>query len=189
MKLIFALGNAELRYDGTRHNVGFAVIDRFARQEGISWNEKTKLKAAVAEIASGSEKIILAKPTTYYNLVGESYHAITNFYDITPEDVLIMHDDLALPFGTVRTRIGGSDGGSNGLKSLNTHGGEATNRLRIGIATPLREQIGDDAKFVLGAFSKSEIETLESSITPKAVECIKLFIDGKHEPTTHQVGE
>ena len=100
MKLIFALGNAELRYDGTRHNVGFAVIDRFARQEGISWNEKTKLKAAVAEIASGSEKIILAKPTTYYNLVGESYHAITDFYDITPEDVLIVHDDLALPFGT-----------------------------------------------------------------------------------------
>ena len=82
MKLIFALGNAEKQYDHTRHNVGFWVADTLAEAYGVAWKEKAKFKCHLAEAQQGSEKVLIAKPTTYYNLVGESLHALMNFYGI-----------------------------------------------------------------------------------------------------------
>lgn len=182
MRLVFALGNPEPRYGSTRHNVGFFVVDEFARQVGIPFSEKTKFKALVAEITIGGEKVIIAKPTTFYNLVGESYRALADFYKIASEDTLVIADDLALPFGTMRLREGGSGGGSNGIKSLNAHGGENTKRLRIGIANELREKM-DDADFVLSQFSADEQKALQNA-QPHFQKVITDFIADKFEPTT-----
>ena len=183
MKLILALGNPDARYDATRHNVGFWAVDEYVQAKGLGFTKAPKFKAEIAEFSESGEKIILAKPQTYYNLVGVSFRAIIDFYKIAPEDVLVVSDDLALPLGTVRTRVGGSDAGSNGIKSLIAHGGEATHRLRIGIANEKAELI-DKADFVLSKFNKEEAETLRE-IASKIAEIIDEFIAGSHEPTTH----
>lgn len=183
MKLIFALGNPEARYDKTRHNVGFQVVEAWAGARDASWKLSTKHKAQLAEVTLGDEKIIIAKPTTYYNLVGESLQSLMAFYRIDPSNVLVVHDDLGLDFGVIRTRIGGSGGGSNGIRSLNTHGGDQTIRLRIGIKNPLLARI-DSADFVLSRFSAAEAEQLADMITC-ASSLIDDFIDDSLELTTH----
>lgn len=184
MKLIIALGNSELRYDNTRHNVGFWCIDTYAKERGTAWKQSDKFRAHIAEVSIGSEKVILAKPTTYYNLVGESGRSIADFYKIAPEDILIIHDDFALPLGTVRTRVGGSDAGNNGIKSINQHLGDGTLRLRVGIYTEHRDLM-DDVDFVLGHFSKDEQAVL-TTVLPKITGVIESFIRGAFESTTHK---
>ena len=161
MKLILGLGNPETRYDGTRHNVGFRMLDVFARANNTSFSNKPKFKADIAEFIVEGEKVLLVKPTTYYNESGQSYRALLDFYKIDPDDTLIVHDELALPFGTVRMRRGGSDAGNNGVKSINVHGGETSARIRIGVANQLRSATGD-VDFVLGKFSKSEHDAITS---------------------------
>lgn len=184
MKLIFALGNAEKQYDGTRHNVGFWVADELAGKYGASYKDRSKFKCDLAETTVEGQKVLIAKPTTYYNEVGQSYRALADFYKIAPEDTLIIHDDLALDFGTLRTRVGGSDAGNNGIKSINAHGGNATHRLRIGIATDRRAIMGD-TDFVLGAFSPSE-RTALAALQPKIEQCVDEFVSGVLSPTTHR---
>ena len=175
MKLIFALGNPTSMYDDTRHNVGFMVADSFAARHSTKFIEKSKLKAHIAEISINSEKVLVAKPTTYYNDVGQSYRAIIDFYKLSPTDVLIIHDELKLPFGTIRTRVGGSDGGNNGIKSLNQYGGDQTHRLRIGISNDRAEQM-NDADFVLSKFSLTERSKLDD-ISEYTLNIINDFIE------------
>jgi PTH1 family peptidyl-tRNA hydrolase len=176
MKLILAQGNPESRYDNTRHNVGFAVIDAFADSLDLKWTEKSKFSAFIAETTIDGEKVILAKPTTYYNETGQSARKLIDFYSILPEhDVLVIHDDLALPFGTIRTRKQGSDAGNNGIKSLNNHIGPEYHRIRIGIANDLRERIGD-IDFVLAKFSKDEQTIIDTDITTHGIDLIKSFL-------------
>jgi PTH1 family peptidyl-tRNA hydrolase len=186
MKLIFCLGNPEEKYSGTRHNVGFFVADVFAKEHKAEFQLKGKFRAQLAEISVHGEKVLIAKPTTYYNLVGESMRSLIDFYKLEPSDILIVHDELALPFGTVRARIGGSDAGSNGIKSINQHGGQDTNRLRVGIASEMRAVMGD-VDFVLGRFNADEQKLLASSIAPKAIELIGIFVADQHEPTSHTI--
>jgi len=181
MKVIIGLGNPEDKYDGTRHNVGFFVLDHFATEHKVQFQQKAKFKALVAELQSTDEKILLIKPTTFYNNVGESYRAIVDFYNISPEDVLVVADDLALPFGILRTREGGSDAGNNGIKSINAHGGIETKRLRIGISNELRARI-DDVDFVLSRFGSGESATLSQLILPVAIDFIDSFIGGSFAP-------
>jgi len=183
VKLIIGLGNPETRYDRTRHNVGFSVLDAFAVEKGVEFQNKDKFRAHIAELTVDSEKIILAKPTTYYNDTGEAGRLIADFYKIAPADILIIHDELALPFGTIRTRLGGSDAGNNGVKSLNQHLGPDTARIRIGVYNDLRDRI-DDADFVLSNFTSSESEQL-SEITRKTIDITDSFIAGGFEHTTH----
>lgn len=184
MKLIFALGNPEPRYDDTRHNVGFWVADNWVKNQASQFSLKPKLKAQIAEVRVGEEKIIVAKPTTYYNLVGESYRAIVDFYKLAPQDVLVIADDLALPIGTLRTRQGGSGAGSNGIKSLNAHGGQETMRLRIGTANSLVDKM-PAADFVLSRFSADEKTSLQA-MNELVEEIIKKFINDSLEATTHR---
>ncbi len=183
MKLIIALGNPEEKFKNTRHNVGFRMLSEYAKEKGIEFSIKEKFRACVAEFAVGGEKIILAKPTTYYNLTGEAARLISDFYKIAPEDVLIVHDELALPFGTIRTRIGGSDAGNNGIKSMNQHLGQGTARIRIGVYNELRDRI-DDADFVLSNFTRTEDEALDQLVS-KVSTIIDRFISGSFESTTH----
>ncbi len=184
MKLVVGLGNPEPRYDLTRHNVGFWVLDQLALVAGLTFTTKPKHKAEIAEMTIGDEKILLVKPSTYYNLAGESIRSIVDFYKINPKDILVIHDELMLSFNTVRMRRGGSSAGNNGLKSLESHIGADTARIRIGIANDMREKM-DDADFVLGKFSTDEIIQL-SKLLPKITDCIDDFIAERFMPTTHK---
>ncbi|SRR6266550_1010169 len=158
-KLIVGLGNPEPKYDKTRHNIGFTLLDYIAGQLNANWQEKAKFKAIVAEAQLGSQKVILAKPTTYYNLSGEAVRTIVDFYKLPPQDVLVLHDELALPFGTLRTRLDGSDAGNNGIKNIITHLGERFARIRVGIANERSDQ-QDAADFVLSRFNAAELARL-----------------------------
>ena len=182
MKLIVGLGNPEPRYDGTRHNVGFYVLDAFAKEQRVTFQNKDKFKALIAEFEQTGEKIILAKPTTYYNLVGESVRALADFYKIALENILVVHDELALPFGTIRTREKGSDAGNNGMKSIIAHLGPTTKRIRIGIENDLCEHM-DAADFVLAKFKPTEKKVLEDTVVHTVLNHIEKFINNSFEPT------
>lgn len=184
MKLIIGLGNPEARYRETRHNIGFKIVDHYIGEQVSEFQHKDKFKADVAEFSAGGQKVIVAKPTTYYNLSGEAVRAISDFYKIAPQDILVVHDELALPFGTIRTRHGGSDAGNNGVKSVTEHLGPDTARLRIGIYNDLRDQI-DDADFVLSRFTAEEAEKL-NELQAKIGTIIDAFIAGNLDPTTHK---
>lgn len=160
MKIIFAQGNPGAHYAGTRHNIGFFMLDEFAKKHNANFALKSKFHAEIAELALENEKTIIVKPTTFYNDTGIAARALIDFYKLTPAtDFLVIHDELALPFGVIRTRPNGSDAGNNGIKSLNTHIGEAYWRLRIGIYSPIRNHI-DDAHFVLAPLTQDEKNSL-----------------------------
>lgn len=182
MKLIIGLGNPEKQYDGTRHNIGFRVLDEFATSHDLSWRLNKKFHAEMTEYTFNGTKVLLAKPTTYYNLVGESAHSIIDFYKIDPGDVLIIHDELDMPFGALRTRAGGGDAGNNGIRSITQHLGTDFKRIRIGIANDLIEQI-DAADFVLSRFNTEESKAM-AEVTKKAHELINDFLSDNFSHTT-----
>lgn len=185
MKVIFAQGNHSREHDGTRHNIGFMVADRLAKAHGTSFAPKAKFMADVAEFSHNDEKILLVRPMTFYNHTGQSARALVDFYKFAPEsDLLVVHDDLALPFGTVRIRRKGSDAGNNGIKSLNAHIGPDYVRIRIGIRSELKDRM-DDADFVLSRFSESERTALEETIIPKTIELAEAFLADTLEDTSH----
>jgi PTH1 family peptidyl-tRNA hydrolase len=188
MKLIVGLGNPESKYDLTRHNVGFLLLDHVAEQLGASWQEKNKFKGIIAETTIGGEKAILLKPTTYYNLSGEAAKALVDFYKLSPgQDVLVLHDELALPFGTLRTRLSGSDAGNNGIKSLIAHLGPDFARIRVGIANDYAAR-QDAADFVLGRFTKAEQEDM-GDVARHALTFIENFVHQEKEfaPTSIKI--
>lgn len=152
--LIVGLGNPGKEYDGTRHNIGFECVDAFAAaHEFPAWTAKKDLKSQITAKTLGDARVILAKPATFMNLSGEAVRAISNFYKIPDDQIIIVHDELDIPFGQIRTRVGGSAAGHNGLKSILQHHGEQLGRVRIGIKaeTPM-----DAADFVLAKFTKDE---------------------------------
>jgi len=156
MKIIFAQGNPGVEYAHTRHNVGFLLLDDFAKKHGAEFAKKSKFHAEIAEFNTRGEKIILVKPLTFYNETGQAARALIDFYKIQPaQDFLVIHDDLVLPFGTIRTRNSGRDAGNNGIKSLNAHLGDQYARIKIGIYNELRDRI-PDADFVLAHLTANE---------------------------------
>ncbi len=186
MKLVIGQGNPGLEYEKTRHNVGFLVLDYYAEKHNLDFQQKTKFHALVAESGSGEEKVLFVKPTTYYNETGQSVRALADFYKIESTEVLAIHDDLALPFGTLRMREKGSDAGNNGIKSLNAHLGESYARIRVGTRNDLVEKIGDH-DFVLSRFSADESEKLSTDLYPKIAELIDDFIGNNHTVTSHKI--
>jgi PTH1 family peptidyl-tRNA hydrolase len=186
MKIILGQGNPEKQYDGTRHNVGFLSLDFFAAKHDISFQSKEKFHADIAEATVGDEKVLLVKPTTFYNETGKSARALADFYKIDPTDILVIHDDLALPFGTLRTREKGSDAGNNGIKSLNAHLGENYGRIRVGIWNDFADRV-PATHFVLTKFSAEESEKLTTDILSKINELIDNFITGTHSATSYKL--
>lgn len=184
MKLILAQGNPDNEYAKTRHNVGFMALDEFAAKNSTSFQPKSKFFSDIAELNVADEKILLVKPTTYYNETGRAARALADFYKIDPLDILVIHDDKALPFGTLRTREKGSDAGNNGIKSLNSHLGEQYARIRIGIANDLSQRI-PATDFVLGNFAADEMAKLKKDILPKVSELIGDFCQSNHTSTSH----
>ena len=133
-KLIVGLGNPGKKYDANRHNIGFNCLDYFATNNDYpQWQESKKFKGFISEARLGANRIILLKPTTYMNDSGLSVGAFINFYKIGNQDIVCVHDELSIPFGTIRSRVGGSDAGHNGIKSIISYIGEDFGRIRIGI--------------------------------------------------------
>lgn len=187
MKIIFAQGNPEPDYANTRHNVGFTVLNNIAEQYSAKWTIQAKFNASVAEANISGEKTLLVKPTTFYNETGISVRKITDFYKIDPAtDLLVIHDDLSLDFGVIRVREQGSDGGNNGIKSINSHLDPNYARIRIGTNNEMRSVINDDANFVLAKFSADENKLLCDKIIPQAIELIDKFCAGNLENTSHK---
>jgi len=186
MKLLFFQGNPGLQFTNTRHNIGFTIADKLARESNAEFKVSSKFFAEIAEVTASGEKVIIAKPTTFYNETGQSLNAIKQFYKLDESDILIIHDELALPFGTLRSRVGGADAGNNGIKSINAHGGAATARLRIGIGNEQRGIMGD-TDFVLGKFNKAEQDALDATIIPKCLHLITEFIADSHSVTSHKL--
>ena len=181
MKIILALGNPGDKYTYTRHNAGFLVIDQLAAEKGAQFSNKPKFFADIAELNMSGEKILLVKPTTYYNEVGIAARALMDFYKLTLDDILIIHDDTALDFGKIRVRKGGESAGNNGLKSLHRHIGSDFWHIRIGTDNLLRRQIGD-VDFVLSKFNADERTILQNWVIPESINLIKKFLNETIEP-------
>lgn len=187
MKIILAQGNPGPNYAQTRHNVGFMVLDALAYKSNVQFIEKSRYGILSAEVSIAGEKVLLIKPTTFYNDTGLAARKLVDFYKINPtNDLLVIHDDLALPFGTIRVRGGGSDGGNNGIKSLNNHIGPYYNRVRIGILNEFRDH-ANDADFVLSKFSSIESKALKDSLIPHTIELIEQFSAGHVNHTSYSV--
>ena len=161
MKLIVGLGNPGARYAGTRHNVGFDVVDELARRRGLTF-ESSPAEAVMARERGPGARLMLAKPLTFMNLSGRAVGELVRYYRLDPDDVLIVADDVNLPLGRLRARRGGSDGGHNGLRSVIEALGTAVARLRIGVDRGDRRR--DLASHVLATFDESELETIRPAI-------------------------
>jgi PTH1 family peptidyl-tRNA hydrolase len=185
MKLIFAQGNPDRKYAETRHNTGFLTLDQYGNKYDALWKDVDKFKARIAELTISGEKVILIKPSSFYNDTGTVARQYIDYYKLdAAQDLLVIHDDLSLPFGTIRIRDKGSDAGNNGIKSLNTYLGEEYHRIRIGIWTDQRD-IMDDVDFVLGRFTKHEAKKLEKDILPRVITLIDDFVAGNLDKTSH----
>ena len=160
MKLIVWLGNPGLKYDKTRHNIGFAMVDARAEQEGFLWKQESKYKAEVAIWEKNGEKLLLCKPQTYMNLSGEAVAPLARFYKIEAKDILVVHDEIDFVTGRLALKLGGSAAGHNGLKSIIQKFGSADfYRLRIGVDRPaVSSQVAD---WVLSSFKPEERTLLE----------------------------
>ena len=159
--MLVGLGNVGREYDGTRHNVGFFCIDQFvAKQEEMEpWIEKKDLQCYLSKGRLSDTQVIAIKPTTLMNLSGRAVQAVTNFYKIATGSVVVIHDELDIPFGQIRLRVGGASAGHNGIKSVTQVLGEEYGRVRIGVGPKTPPQI-DSADFVLQKFSDNEQKQL-----------------------------
>lgn len=170
MFLIVGLGNPGSQYEDTRHNIGFKVVDNIAKEYNIEFSRQ-KFKGICGEGFINGEKVILLKPTTYMNLSGESVREVIDFYKLSNENVLVIYDDISLDVGRLRIREKGSAGGHNGIKSIIAHlGTDIFPRIKVGVGQPNVDLVN----YVLGKFSKEEMEVLNESIdaSTKAVKDI-----------------
>ena len=170
--LIAGLGNPGTKYDHTRHNIGFRVLEELALAWSGTWSEEKKFKARMSRAAVNGKTIHLCQPQTFMNLSGEAVGAVGDYYKITPTRVLVIVDDTEQPFGQIRLRAGGGTGGHNGLNSVEQHLATADYpRLRIGIGRPSAGR--DMSAHVLGRFAVDEAGHLERVLqrVRQQVEC------------------
>ena len=161
MRVVVGLGNPGKAYEGTRHNVGFAVLDALADAPGTS-RFQNRFEALVAELTEGTEKVLLVKPQTYMNLSGRSVRQVLDFYRLEPKDLLVVCDDVHLPLGKLRIRAKGSHGGHNGLRDIQAHlGTQEYPRLRIGVGAAEKESM---VGHVLGRFKPSEQAVIQEAL-------------------------
>ncbi|CRY91043.1 peptidyl-tRNA hydrolase [Synechococcus sp. WH 8103] len=160
LRLVVGLGNPGTKYEGTRHNIGFMALEQMASREGFSFRQQSKLHGLVAEHGIGESRLRLLMPQTYMNDSGRSIRAALDWFGFTPEQLLVLVDDMDIPLGRLRLRGQGSAGGHNGLRSTIQHlGTQAFPRLRIGIGAPAdnpAERRARTVSHVLGSFSRAE---------------------------------
>jgi PTH1 family peptidyl-tRNA hydrolase len=176
MRLIAGLGNPGPRYQATRHNIGFRVIDELARQCAVpasAFRERFHGEIASARLSDSGEELLLLRPQTFMNDSGRSVQAACTFYKIKPADLIVAHDELDLPFADVRLKKGGGDGGNRGIRSVTAALGPDYVRIRLGIGRPPPDFRGDPADFVLQAFAPAEQATVDEMLA-RATEAVSL---------------
>lgn len=188
--LVVGLGNPGPTYAGTRHNAGAMVVDLLAERAGAPLKSQRKFRADVAEVRLGDlpgSRAVLAKPHTYMNESGGPVALLADFYKITPERLLVVHDELDLPFGTVRLKLGGGDNGHNGLRSVRARIGTGDYcRLRFGIGRPPGRM--DPAAFVLKPFSTVEKREIDLEVDRAADAAEAVVVDGLTYAQNHYNG-
>lgn len=187
MILVVGLGNPGSKYEATRHNLGFRALDAFAERAG-SPAFREKFHGLFAQAEYQGHPVALLKPLTFMNLSGKSVQAAQAFYKVPVSDVLVIHDELDLPFGQVRLKAGGGDAGHNGLRSVTQAIGPDYVRLRLGIGRPPPEFRGSGADFVLQAFAPAEQAEI-GSILDRAVEAVSLVITSGLSRAMNQINQ
>ena len=184
MYIIAGLGNPTLQYEGTRHNVGFDVIDTLADKYNISVDAR-KSRAFIGKGMIEGQKVILVKPQTYMNLSGESIRGLVDYYKIDVEhELLVIYDDISLDVGQLRIRKKGSAGGHNGIKNIIANlGTQNFPRIKVGIGEKPKKY--DLADYVLSHFSKAERELMEEGYQ-KAVKAVEMLLDGEMEAAMNE---
>lgn len=201
MKLIVGLGNPGEKYIHTRHNLGFDVVDKFfASKESIkltTWDEKPKLKSQIAQVTyalkdSEEIKIILAKPTTYMNLSGMAVLQLSLFYKISPEDILIVNDELDLPLGSMKIRFGGAAAGHHGVESIiEALGTDKFWRMRLGIGSSknhdevAKQKMRNVEEYVVGKFRHDEVGKVKE-LVKKSVKALNVLLEEGPERAMNQ---
>lgn len=176
MKMIVGLGNIGTRYDETRHNTGFMVVDQLARDYHLGAFTHLKQEAVAVSGVINGEKVMLVKPTTFMNDSGRAVGPLVDYYDIDLDDLVIVNDDLDMPVGKVRLKTHGASGGHNGLKSIiSVLGTKNFNRVKVGIDHP---QHGTVVSHVLGKFSKDERPKFDQAVE-QAEHALEDWINGE----------
>jgi PTH1 family peptidyl-tRNA hydrolase len=173
MKLVVGLGNPGIEYQFTPHNLGFLAVDRIAEQYGAELNNR-RCQAMTGKARIGAEEVVLAKPETYMNLSGLAVRDLVGELEIDPvRDLVVIYDELDLPWGTIRIRERGGTAGHNGLESVvNALGTQDFLRVRLGIGPDFK--VGDGAKYVLSQLKKSQYEVVDQELDA-AVEAVKVI--------------
>ena len=179
IRLIVGLGNPGREYESTRHNVGFRWVDELAREQKLSFKSESKFHGLTARGQLHGHEVLLLKPQTFMNVSGRSVGALVQFYKIAPAEMLVVHDELDLPPGVARLKMGGGHGGHNGLKDIIAHlGSKDFWRLRLGIGHPgERNEVSD---YVLSQARREERELIDEAIR-RSLAVANLVIEGKTE--------
>lgn len=184
--LVLGLGNPGKQYAATRHNAGFMAADQAAEKLGASaWIRKRNWQVDIAEASISGARLILAKPQAFMNQSGSAAAALQRFYKISNHETLVIYDELAIPFGQIRSRRGGSDAGHKGVKSLIQHLGEDFYRLRVGIGGPALKE--PSADYVLAKFTSSEQTQLPLVIRETVAMVGEFVINGQLPAETRKV--
>ncbi|TDM39446.1 aminoacyl-tRNA hydrolase [Macrococcoides canis] len=176
MKCIVGLGNIGKKYELTRHNIGFMVVDRLVESYNLEFNQQ-KFKGLYTIAMVNGEKVLLIEPMTYMNLSGEAVRPLMDYFNVSTEDLLVLYDDLDMPPGRLRLRQKGSAGGHNGIRSLIQHlGTDQFKRIRIGIGRPTgRIKVVD---FVLQKFTNDEMIIMDK-VMDQTIKAVEAFIAGE----------
>jgi PTH1 family peptidyl-tRNA hydrolase len=174
LRVIVGLGNPGPEHLNTRHNAGFWFVDVLARRHGGEFRDYRKYSGETARVTLSGQELILLKPTTYMNRSGLSIRQISDFFKIAPDDILVAHDELDLPVGSLRLKHGGGHGGHNGLRDTIAHIGESFWRLRLGIGHPGNK--ADVIDYVLTRASRAEEDLIYEAVNA-AADCMPLLLE------------
>ena len=175
MKVIAGLGNPGAQYANTPHSIGFEVVDAIAREMGAEWKASASFKGELATGMFAGQKVLLLKPMTYMNLSGDSVAPVVRYHNATPADLLVISDDIDLPVGRIRVRVGGSAGGHNGLKSIIERvGTPAFTRLRVGVGRDAHDR-SEVIGHVLGKFDPATRAVMDQ-VVPATVKAAAAII-------------
>lgn len=177
MKLLVGLGNPGLKYENSRHNAGFKILERLNKEFGDNWGNEAKANALVSRFKIYNEEVILALPQSYMNLSGEVVVELLRWFKLNKSDLIVVHDELDLPFGTVQIKKNIGPAGHNGIKSIIEKIGQDFVRLRVGIGI---DEKNPSEKFVLEDFNNNELKEFEN-ISEEAVKKIKLLVEFGYE--------
>lgn len=181
IKLIVGLGNPQENLLGTRHNAGYWYLDKFLEKFNVTLSEDKKINSYLSKIDYKDEQIFLMKPTFFINDSGKSVSSFIKYYKITPESILVIHDDIDLDVGDIRLKFGGGHGGHNGLRDIISHLGKDYWRLRVGVGHPGEKSLVHN--YVLGKPSKKDELEISISIS-ESFEVIDILLDGEFEKFT-----